>query len=574
MLTGPGGLFEIVEEDVGGRLMPVYKNRLPSLRTVAELGLGRGDSALHIVYGDRRISFQQAVETSNAVSRALAGIGVAAGDRVAVLAANRPEWVFTFWGTVDMGAVLVGLNGWWKADEILYGLSDSGARVLVADRERFARVADRIGELPDLEAVFLIDADPNDFPGAGAGSGVGAGAGRRRRVAVRRFDDLVAAPEPALPDGPIAEDDPAVILYTSGTTGRPKGAVSTHRMMVANIQNTFYLTVSASMMWGSSDVGGGPPVALITAPLFHATGCHSGIVIGMAAGVKLVLMVGRFDPVAAMRLIQDEEVSVFTTVPTMVTRVVTHPARHQFDLSSIRTVAYGGSPSGSALQRQVQETFPNLAMLRNAYGLTESSATVTVNSGPELAERPLSVGRPLPGIDLRIVDADGAPLGPGQPGEIWVRGAQIMPGYWGRPEESAAALTDGWLHTGDIGYRDDEGFLYVTDRAKDMIIRGGENVYCVEIEDRLVQHPEVLDAAVIGVPHPELGEEVKAVVQLVPGSALTVEAVRQWVGATLADFKVPAYVELQTKPLPRNAAGKLLKDLLRGEGGTVFAETM
>ena len=563
MLTGPGGLFEIVEEEVGGRLMPVYKNRLPSLRTVAELGLGRGEGALHLVYGDRRISFQQAVETSNAVSRALGDLGVAPGDRVAVLAANRPEWVFTFWGTVDMGAVLVGLNGWWKADEILYGLSDSGARVLVADRERFARVADRVDELPDLEAVFLIDADPDELTGAGAG-----------RVAVGRFDELVAQPEPALPEGPIAEDDPAVILYTSGTTGRPKGAISTHRMMVANIQNTFYLTVAASMTWGGSDLGGGAPVALITAPLFHATGCHSGIVIGMAAGVKLVLMEGRFDPVAAMRLIQDEGVTVFTTVPTMVTRVVTHPDRHQFDLSSVRTVAYGGSPSGSALQRQVQETFPNLAMLRNAYGLTESAATVTVNSGPELAERPLSVGRPLPGIELRIVDADGVPLGPGQPGEIWVRGAQIMPGYWGRPEESAAAVTDGWLHTGDVGYRDEDGFLYVTDRAKDMVIRGGENVYCVEIEDRLVQHPSVLDAAVVGVPHPVLGEEVKAIVQVAPGSVLTEDEVRGWVGATLADFKVPAYVELRTEALPRNAAGKLLKNLLRDGGGTVFAETM
>ena len=562
MLTGPGAMFEIVEETVGGISLPVYKNRMPSLRVLAELGVGRGNDAVHLVSGERRIGFQDAVETSNSVSAALAAVGVGAGDRVAILSANNPEWVFTFWGTVNMGAVLVGLNGWWKADEIIYGLSDSGAKILVADRDRFVRVADRLGELPDLEAVYLIDADPAEFGAAGP-------------VAVRRFDELVAAPTATMPVAAIDEDDPAVILYTSGTTGRPKGAISTHRMMIANVQNTFYLTVAASLMWGSNDLaGGGQPVALITAPLFHATGCHSGIVIGMAAGVKLVLTVGRFDPEQALQLIQDEAVTVFTTVPTMVARVVADPSRHKFDLSSVRTVAYGGSPSGSALQRAVQETFPNVGMIRNAYGLTESAATVTVNSGPELAERPQSVGRPLPGIDVRIVDASGVAVGPDQPGEIWVKAAQIMPGYWGRPDATAEAVTDGWLHTGDIGYLDADGFLYVTDRAKDMIIRGGENVYCVEIEDRLVQHPAVLDAAVIGVAHPILGEEVKAVVQVAPGSNLTEDDLREWVRVKLADFKVPADVEFRTERLPRNPAGKLLKDLLRGSGGTSFTETL
>jgi long-chain acyl-CoA synthetase len=294
----------------------------------------------------------------------------------------------------------------------------------------------------------------------------------------------------------------------------------------------------------------------------------------MAAGIKIVLTVGRFDPDQALRLMQDEAVTVFTTVPTMVARVVEHPSRHDYDLSSVRTVAYGGSPSGSGLQQGVQETFPNVGMIRNAYGLTESASTVTVNSGPELAERPASVGRPVPGVEVRIVAADGAALGPGDAGEIWLKGAQIMPGYWGNPEESAQAVTGGWLHTGDIGYLDEEGYLFVTDRAKDMIIRGGENVYCVEIEDRLVQHPAVADAAVIGVAHPILGEEVKAIVQVEAGSDLTEDDVRAWVREKLADFKVPAHVELRTERLPRNASGKLLKNLLRGTGGTSFTETL
>lgn len=560
-------MFEIVDADVRGIRTPVYKNRMPSVRTLAELGWARGNETLHLVHGDRRIGFRDAVETANAVSASLAAIGVAAGDRVAILSVNNPEWVYTFWGTVDMGAVLVGLNGWWKADEIVYALADSGAKVLVADRDRFARIADRLEELPDLEAVYLIDCDPSLFGGTGGG-----------RVPVLPFGLLTTSPLAALPEVAIAEDDPAVILYTSGTTGRAKGAISTHRMMIANVQNTFYMTVAASLLWGSNDLaGGGQPVALITSPLFHASGCHSGIVLGMAAGIKIVLTVGRFDPEKALRLIQDEAVTVFTTVPTMVARVVEHPSRHDYDLSSVRTVAYGGSPSGSRLQKAIQETFPQVGMIRNAYGLTESASTVTVNSGPELADRPDSVGRPVPGVEVRIIGAGGDSVlrsGSGEAGEIWLKGAQIMPGYWGDPEATAESVTEGWLHTGDIGYLDDEGYLFVTDRAKDMIIRGGENVYCVEIEDRLVQHPGVGDAAVIGVAHPILGEEVKAIVQVEPGSNLTADELRAWVREKLADFKVPAYVELRTERLPRNASGKLLKNLLRGAGGTSFTETL
>jgi long-chain acyl-CoA synthetase len=585
MLTGPGGMFELVDEVVRGITMPVYKNRMPSLRALAELGWGRGNESEHLVSGDRRLGPRDVVEAANSLSRALAAVGVAAGDRVAILSANNPEWVFSFWGVVDMGAVLVGLNGWWKADEILYGLADSGSKVLIADRDRFARVADRLGELPNLEKVYLIDADPAEFGAWAAGVGGAretagvegaAGVEGSTGVEVRRFAELVAAPTSTLPDVAIAEDDPAVILYTSGTTGRPKGAVSTHRSMIANVQNTFYVTVAGSMIWSQSDgLGGGQPVALVTAPLFHVTGCHAGIVVGMAAGVKVVMTVGRFDPEQALRLIEDEGVTVFATVPTMVARMVDHPARHDFDLSSVRTVAYGGSPSGSLLQRRVRDTFPNVAMVRNAYGLTESSSAVTVNSGPEMDERPLSVGRPVPGVEVRIVDSTGCDVPADATGEIWMRAAQIMPGYWGKPEETALAVTDGWLHTGDIGYLDDEGYLFVTDRAKDMIIRGGENVYCVEIEDRLIQHPAIADAAVIGVAHPVLGEEVKAIVQVHVGADLTDAEVRAWVAETLADFKVPTYVEMRTERLPRNSTGKLLKNLLREAGAaTAFTETL
>ena len=563
MLTGPGGPFEVVTESVNGVEMKVYKSRMQSLREIAAMAHGRGNEQLYLVYGERRIGFTEFIEGSNSVARVLArDHGIGAGDRVAVLSANNPEWVYAFWGTVNLGAILVGLNGWWKTDEIIYGLQDSGSRVLVADRGRFQRVADQLGEVPSLEAVFLIDADPSEF-------------GDDPRL--HRFSDLLAEPGPDLPDTPINEDEPAVIFYTSGTTGRPKGAISTHRSMIANLQNTMYNAVSG-MMAGSGAVlpdGNGPQTAsLLTSPLFHVSGCHSGIVVGLLAGIKAVMTEGKFEPEKAMQLIQDENISVWATVPTMVWRVVEDPRREDYDLSSVTSVAFGGSPSAAELQRRVQETFPNVSTMGNAYGLTESSSVATINSGQDYIDRPDSVGRPMPVVDIRIVKDDGTDAPVGEVGEVWIKGPIIMPGYWNKPEATAETVTDGWLHSGDIGYIDADGFVYITDRAKDMIIRGGENVYCVEIENRLIEHPAVAEAAVIGVPHPTLGEEVKTVIRLEPGASLTEDEARSWVAEKLAQFKVPAYVEFSNENLPRNASGKLLKNVLRGEGEVSFAETM
>jgi long-chain acyl-CoA synthetase len=563
MLTGPGAPFEVVTEEVKGIPMRVFKDRMASLRQVAELAAGRGDEQTYIVYGDRRIGFTEFMRGANSVSSTLATkFGISHGDRVAVLSANNPEWCFTFWGTVDLGAVLVGLNGWWKTDEIVYGLEDSGAKVLVADRGRYERVAEQAEKLPNLEAVFLIDADPADF-----------GGGER----LHRFDELLGAPSDELPTTPIDEDDPAVIFYTSGTTGRPKGAVSTHRSMIANLQNTIYNSVAGSMS-GGMDVdlsgGGGQTASLLTSPLFHVSGCHSGMVVGLLAGVKLVIPVGKFEPEKAMQLIQDEKISIWATVPTMVWRVVEHPDRTSYDLSTIKTVAYGGSPSAAELQRRVQETFGAVKTLGNAYGLTESSSVATAIGGQEFLDRPESVGRPMPVVELRIVQADGTDAVPGGLGEVWIKGPIIMPGYWNKPEATAETVTEGWLHSGDIGYVDEDGYLFITDRAKDMIIRGGENVYCVEIENRLAEHPAIAEAAVIGVPHQSLGEEVKAVVRTEPGESITEAEVKAWVAETLANFKVPTYVDIVTEKLPRNASGKLLKNVLRGEGEVSFAETM
>jgi long-chain acyl-CoA synthetase len=548
-LTGPGGAFEIVTETVNGVEMKVYKDRMKSLRQVAELAAMRGDAQPFLVYGDKRWGFGQFVAEANAVSNKLKEWGVQRGDRVAVLSANNPQWCLTFWGTVNIGAILVGLNGWWTADEILYGLEDSGAKILVADRKRLERVESELKNLPNLERVIVAEDD---------------------------FDQLVTAPTPEMPTDEIDEDDPAVIFYTSGTTGRPKGAISTHRSMIANLQNTIFGAMAGAMAGdgGALPQGDQQNASLLTSPLFHVSGCHSGLVVGLLAGIKIVIPEGRFEPEKVLQLIQDEKVTVWATVPTMVWRVCEWPGRHDYDTSSIGSVAYGGSPSAGELQRKVKDTFPNVRSMTNAYGLTESSSVATAISGKDFEERPTSVGRPMPVVDIKIVGADGKEVPTGETGEVLIKGPIIMPGYWGKPEETAKSVRDGWLHTGDIGRVDEEGYLYITDRAKDMIIRGGENIYCVEIENRLVEHPAVADAAVIGVAHPELGEEVKAVVQVEPGQSITEDEVRQWVADTLAYFKVPTYVDLTDDKLPRNASGKLLKNVLRGEGEVSFAETL
>ena len=560
-LIGPGGAFEVITDTIGGQTMKVYKDRLPHLRSVAEISIGRGDGDPFLVYGDRRIGFTEFLSAANSVSHTLAERGVQKGDRVAVLSANNPEWCQAFWGTVDMGAVLVGLNGWWKTEEIVYGLHDSGARVLVADRRRYERIAEHLDELPELQAIYLADADPSDFPDDGR---------------LHRFDELTQAPTDRFPEVAIDELDPAVIFYTSGTTGKPKGAISSHMGMVANLQNTMFNAIAGSMAGGGGALpgGDGQNVSLFTSPLFHVSGCHSTLVVGLLAGLRLVMLDSKFEPDKALKLIEDEGVKVWATVPTMVWRVCEYPGRYDYDTSTVESVAFGGSPSADELIRKIRDTFPNVKVTTNAYGLTESSSVATVLSGPDADRKPDSVGTPMPVVDLKIADEAGTALPAGETGEVCIAGPIVMPGYWNKPEATAETIRDGWLHTGDVGHIDDEGYLFITDRKKDMIIRGGENVYCVEIEQRLVDHPDIADAAVIGVPHHQLGEEVKAVIQVEPGKELTEGAVQAWVAETLANFKVPAYVEIRHENLPRNASGKLLKNALRGTGEVSFTETM
>ena len=562
-LTGAGGAFEIGLERVDGVETKMYRQRFKSLREVAGMAAAYGDREA-VVFEDQRFSYARFMQQANGLAAELAARhGIGRGDRVAVLAANCPQWAQTFWATVSLGAICVGLNGWWTADEVAYGLEHSGAKVLVVDAPRLQRVAPILAALAEPVTVYLIGAEA-------AGVEV-------RGVEVLDFADLLGSPTDTQPNVEIDEGDPAVIFYTSGTTGRPKGAISTHRSMIANLQNSAYLATVGRLLSsakGRGDQSGSQPTSLLTSPLFHVAGCHSALVVGMTAGMRIVMMGGKFTPEKALELIQSERVTMWSAVPTMIWRTTELESRHQYDTSSVTAVAFGGSPSAAELQRRIRETFPNVTATTNAYGLTETSSVATALVGEDAIGRPDSVGLPMPVVDVAIADVNGNRCAADTTGEVLIRGPVLMAGYWNNPEATAAAIRDGWLHTGDVGHLDADGYLFITDRAKDMIIRGGENVYCVEVENRLVEHPSIADAAVIGVEHPELGEQVAAVIEVAPGHEISDEELQVWVGETLAQFKVPELVRRWDGKLPRNASGKLLKPALRGDGQSTFAETM
>jgi long-chain acyl-CoA synthetase len=546
-LIGPGGRFEIAIDDVCGYPTRVFARRMGSLRELMERNGPRADVEW-LVQGDRRFTFGEHDRLARVLAGSLAGLGVGRGDRVALCSANSPEWVITWWACAILGAVVVPLNAWWQAEELEFGLEDSGATVLIGDGRRVALLRERVVERGALRHVFATDG-PVEVPERG-------------------FAELIdGSGDPGLPATAIDEDDLLAILYTSGTTGRPKGATVTHRQVIANLQNMRVLAVASAMRGtprAETDARA-QPAALLIVPLFHVTGCLASMMLNYAAGAKLILMPpGRFDPDVAMQIIEHERVTSIGGVPTIMWRILESPNLDRYDLSSVNGASYGGAPAAPELVERIGQAFPALRKtLSTGFGLTEAGL-VTQLVGDDYFAHPGSVGRAVPTVELRIVNKAGTDAAAGTSGEVWVKGPVVMAhGYWRRPDANEAAFTEGWFHTGDIGYLDDDGFLYLVDRAKDMIIRAGENVYCVEVERVLFDHPDVIDAAVIGVAHKTLGEEVKAVVQLRADATTTPEELRAFCREHLAGFKVPAYVDIRSEPLPRNPAGKVLKNALR-----------
>ncbi len=555
MLLAPGGAFEVVDVEVGGVTVRSFKNRIRTLRDLLLKSVDFGDSTYMLATDgvhERRLSYAEHARLVASVATALRDrFGVQPGDRVAILGANCPEWVISFWAAISLGAIAVGLNGWSTGPEIRYFLDDCEPKVLVADRKRIERL-DGDNRVP----VVSMEDD---------------------------FAELEAyAPDARLTDPPfdavrVEEDDPAIILYTSGTTGRPKGAINTHRNMASYLMLNFYNGAKAAMLApapGPDDPPPLPPCQLVSSPLFHVSGLHSAAVMMLATGLKSVWLMGRFDPAVAMQVIERERCTGWSFTETVLHRMVNHPDVAKFDLSSIKTVGGGGSPVAPSLIERTRRVFPNARhSVGIGYGQTECAALATLNNGQELVDFPMSVGRPLPTVELEIRDPNGVAVPEGVEGEVCVRGPMVMPGYWRRPEATAETITpDRWLRTGDIG-RMEGGRLYLSSRKRDLIFRGGENVYPVEIEKRIEDHPDVEECAVIGVDHPELGQTVKAVLVPRPGHTIDVEAVRAWCAAELSYYKVPEDWEVRSGSLPRNAAGKIMKDVLRdARADTGFVE--
>ncbi len=376
------------------------------------------------------------------------------------------------------------------------------------------------------------------------------------------WDDVVVDGAP-MPEIDVDPDDDATILYTSGTTGHPKGAVSTHRAVVQALMGFGCRTAADRLRTPDAPPPAGPPAFILVVPLFHVTGCVPVMLSCVSSGLKLVIMY-KWDPDRALVLIEREHVTNFVGVPTQSWDLLASPHFSEHDTSSLRSVGGGGAPAPPELVRRVASSFAK-ASPGIGYGMTETNAYGPQNGGADYLSHPTSTGRATPILQVEVRDNDGQALPPGEAGEIWFKGPNLIRGYWNNPDATAEVIVDGWLRSGDIGRIDDEGFVYVEDRAKDMVLRAGENIYCAEVEAALYEHPDVHEVAVFGVPHDRLGEEVAAAVLPRAGAHLTVEDLQQHVRERLAPFKVPTRIAIFDEPLPRNASGKILKRELRDD---------
>jgi long-chain acyl-CoA synthetase len=547
-LTAPGAFFEIEELDIRGVRTRTWKNAPRSLREVVNNARANGDRD-YIILDEEHVTYEQHFRRVATLAHALINdFGVRKGDRVAIAMRNYLEWSYAFYASVVVGAVAVPLNAMWTGTELLFGITDCGAKVLIVDGERLERLTDLIGDVADLQVVSCHLEDrkttqplPPSIPLA----------------------DVLANEKTDLPDVDIEPEDNCTLFYTSGTTGFPKGVLGTHRNICSNLWAMMFVGFRMMTRFPppADAPSPSPTVLLQPVPLFHATGCHSSLVGQMFFGGTLVFM-RKWDPEVALDLIEKERITSVAGVPAMVWDLINSPTLDKRDLSSLKSLGGGGAAAPPELQRRVVQRLPQRG-LGTGYGLTETSSLVTSIGGPDYAERPSSVGVPIPVCDVILVDDDGKQVAEGERGEIWIKGPNVVPGYWDRPEETAKTFTDGFLHTGDIGVYDDERYLYIVDRAKDLIIRGGENISSAEVEAALYEHPAVFEAAAIAVPHQTLGEEVGAVVVLAEGASVTAEDLRAHCLERIGAFKVPVHVWFLPEPLPRGATGKVLKNEIR-----------
>ena len=542
-LVSVGQVFELETVSVHGNPLRVFKNAPRTLSEVWQTAAKRGDIP-YLIFDDVITTFTQADMQVQSLAAWLQSQGIQQGDRVAVGMRNYPEWVIAYWATQSIGAVLVSLNAWWVADELKYALTDSGARAVVVDGERQDRLSDALlGELGiDIAVVTRGES----------------------RAGWAIWEEVTTNSHPVVRDVQIETDDIATILYTSGTTGFPKGAAGTHRNYITNMWNGLLGVAIGARMAGVVPSSAPKPqaVALSTFPFFHIAGL-CGMNANTNNGVCIITQY-KWDATDALRLVEKYKVNSLGGVPTVVRSFLEHPDFGKYDLSSIVAISQGGAPVPPDSVSTIEKEFAGKVGAANGYGLTETTAAVIGNSGAAYFAKKDSVGLPYVGTDIRVVNEDGDDLPIGSIGEVLIYGPNNVQGYWNKPEETAKAFTNGWFHSGDAGFVDEDGFVYIVDRIKDMVLRGGENVYCVEVETVLFEHEAVRDCAVIGLPHDKLGEEVAAVLVAADGFGSDDDGeILAFLASRLASFKVPSKVFWHHEELPRNATGKVLKKDLR-----------
>ncbi|MFM7263623.1 MAG: class I adenylate-forming enzyme family protein [Acidimicrobiales bacterium] len=542
---GSGTPFELTETEVGGVHMEVFKNAPPNLALALQNARNHGD-ATFLIYEGERYTFARLMDEVDGLCHVLVNeYGVKKGDRVAVAMRNYPEWIISFAAIISIGAINVSFNAWWTEDEMDFTLKDSGAKVLIGDQQRIDTAHHSCREL----GVRMLVARPERE--------VGPGIDEWSKVVKSGLGPIVAD---------IAPDDDCTILYTSGTTGRPKGAVSTHRAVVNSLMafsaRNQVLSLASDPDEKMLSESKWPTSFILIVPLFHVTGCVPVMLSCFVAGLKLVIMY-KWDAGKALPIIEEERITNFVGVPTQSWDLVNHPDFDKHDTSSLKAVGGGGAPAPATLVDKVAKSIkgggPQLG-----YGMTETNAFGPGNVGKFYTSRPTSTGRSTRPMQLAVWDpATKKPLGANEYGEIMMFGPMLIRGYWNRPDATAETIEDGWLHTGDGGHIDEDGFLFIKDRIKDMILRGGENVFCTEVEGPIYEHPAVHEAAVFGVPHERLGEEVAVAIKPNDGMPFTAEDLWKFLDGRISSFKVPNHVVIINEPLPRNAAGKFLKTALR-----------
>ena len=555
-LTAPGSPFEVVRENVMGSDILVYKSAPPNIRVMWEATAAHGDKD-YIVYEDERYTYSEIHSQVRKLAAYLQAHGAVPGTRVALAMRNYPEWVVGYWACVSIGVAAVGMNAWWTAPEMEYALTDSDPVVFIGDDERLERLA-QLGERPQMHVV-AVRSD------------------RAVQSNSARWSDVLATADPgSLPAVEIGPEDDATIFYTSGTTGFPKGAQLTHRGSVTNILNLVAMTTASSMAEQKAIAAGDvpapaapaeprPPVFFAPTPLFHVTACNCILHPATLSGAKVVFTY-KWDPGRALELIEREKVTNFSGVPTMSRELLLHPDWPKRDTSSLQGMGGGGAALQPDLVHKIAGALKG-GQPSTGYGMTETHGIITANAARLYIAKPESCGPLVPTLEAKLVDEEGRdlPSGPDTVGVLCVRGAVVIKGYLNRAEATADSIKDGWLNTGDIARIDPDGFVYLVDRAKDMVIRGGENVYCSEVEAAIYNHDAVAEAIVFGVPDERLGEEVAAALLLKPGASLTEDELRSFLSSSLAKHKIPSRVWFRTEPIPRNANGKFLKREVRKE---------